>query len=176
MENKDYRFIKKSQRRLMGLQIAMGGPIYADDMAPKDCLIIKLLHSPYPFAEVLSIDTAAAKRIPGVVGVYTYDDVYPDSIHSGGSGEFPLCDRELITKYPRYEGDVIALVAAETEDAANMAIRLMKPKYAVREPVMDAHKSLGSDILVHGDHLDEIHKPGGAGGYDAGGYDGLRIR
>ena len=46
MENKDYRFIKKSQRRLMGLQIAMGGPIYADDMAPKDCLIIKLLHSP----------------------------------------------------------------------------------------------------------------------------------
>ena len=174
MENKDYRFIKKSQRRLMGLQIAMGGPIYADDMAPKDCLIIKLLHSPYPFAEVLSIDTAAAKRIPGVVGVYTYDDVYPDSIHSGGSGEFPLCDRELITKYPRYEGDVIALVAAETEDAANMAIRLMKPKYAVQEPVMDAHKSLGSDILVHGDHLDEIHKPGGAGGYDAGGYDAAK--
>ena len=52
-----------------------GKPVYCDDLALKDCLVIKLLRSPHAHARILDIDTTAAKRIPGIVEIYTYKDV-----------------------------------------------------------------------------------------------------
>ena len=52
-----------------------GKPVYCDDLALKDCLIISLLRSPHAHAKIIDIDTRAASRIPGVVAIYTYKDV-----------------------------------------------------------------------------------------------------
>ena len=52
-----------------------GKPVYCDDLALKDCLIIKLLRSPHAHARIKSIDTTLAKKVPGIEAVYTYEDV-----------------------------------------------------------------------------------------------------
>ena len=57
------------------MALVTGQPVYCDDLAPKDCLIVKLLRSPHAYAKIKSIDTSIAKRIPGIEAVYTYEDV-----------------------------------------------------------------------------------------------------
>lgn len=52
-----------------------GKPVYTDDLAPADCLVIKLLRSPHAHARIKSIDTGAAKRIPGVEAIFTYKEI-----------------------------------------------------------------------------------------------------
>ena len=63
----------------------------------------------------------------------------------------------MLNRVGRYEGEVVALVAAETEEAAERARNLVKIKWKPREPLMDFTHALESDILVHGDHLDEMY-------------------
>ena len=53
------------------MALVTGRPVYCDDLAPKDCLIVKLLRSPHAYAKIRSIDTSIAKRIPGIEAVYT---------------------------------------------------------------------------------------------------------
>ena len=47
-----------------------GKPVYCDDRALKDCLIIKLLRSPHAHAKIKSIDTTLAEKVPGIEAVY----------------------------------------------------------------------------------------------------------
>ena len=44
------------------MALVTGQPVYCDDLAPKDCLIVKLLRSPHAYAKIRSIDTSIAKR------------------------------------------------------------------------------------------------------------------
>ena len=59
------------------MALVTGKPVYTDDLAPKDCLVVKLLRSPHPNAWVREIRTEAAKKVEGIVCVLTYQDV-PD--------------------------------------------------------------------------------------------------
>src|SRR6266550_1081500 len=52
-----------------------GRAVYADDMLPARTLHCKILRSPHPHARILSIDTSAARRIPGVIAVITGNDL-----------------------------------------------------------------------------------------------------
>jgi CO/xanthine dehydrogenase Mo-binding subunit len=159
MNQQSNKYVKKNQQRIGGFSIAMGGPIYADDMAPKNCLIIKLLRSPYPCAKVLSLDTRAARKVPGVEAVYTWEDIPQEYMYSGVAGEDEVRDKILLTDHPRYEGDPIALVAARDEASALTALRLLKPKWKIKEPITDLRESFNNPNLVHGDHIDNIVEP-----------------
>ena len=54
--------------------LVTGKAVYTDDIAPKDCLIVKLLGSPHAHAMIKSIDKPRAMKGPGVVGILTYED------------------------------------------------------------------------------------------------------
>ena len=68
----EYRHIGKVRRRQDGRAIVTGKAIYCDDIKIKDVHYAKVLHSPYPHAQIISIDTSAAEALPGVKGVMTY--------------------------------------------------------------------------------------------------------
>ena len=53
------------------MALVTGKPVYTDDLAPKDCLVVKLLRSPHPNAWVREIRTEAAKKVEGIVCVLT---------------------------------------------------------------------------------------------------------
>ena len=55
--------------------LTTGQPVYTDDLAPAGCLTVKLLRSPHAHARIRSIRTDLALKVPGVVAVYTYEDV-----------------------------------------------------------------------------------------------------
>ena len=74
MDKPEYRSVGKSVRKKDSLQLLLGKPVYTEDIAP-DALVVKLLRSPHANAMVKTIDTSKAKKVPGVVDVYTWEDV-----------------------------------------------------------------------------------------------------
>ena len=139
MEHREYKSINKSVRKKDSIHLLLGKPVYTDDVTPKDALVIKILRSPYANAIVETINTAAAKKVPGVVDIYTWEDV-PGTRFTIAGQTFPEpspYDRLIIDRHLRFAGDVVAIIAAETEKSALKAAKLIKVKYNVLEAVLD---------------------------------------
>lgn len=56
------------------MALVTGAPVYTDDLAPKDCLVVKVLRSPHAHALVKTIDTKRASAVPGIACVLTWED------------------------------------------------------------------------------------------------------
>ncbi len=117
-----------------------GQAIYADDMLPPRTLHCRMLRSPHPHARILSIDTSAARRIPGVVAVITGADL-PIKF-----GILPVTqdERALEHEKVRYVGDPIAAVAATEEEIAAAACDAIAVEFEVLDPVMSIDAALAS--------------------------------
>ena len=150
MDKPEYRSVGTSVRKKDSMQLLLGKPVYTDDIVG-DALVVKLLRSPHANALVASIDTSKAKKLPGVVDVYTWEDV-PNERFSNAGQTYPETspyDRLIIDRHVRFVGDVVAIVAAETEEAAEKALRRIKVTYDVLEPVLDFRTAKDNPVLVH---------------------------
>ena len=150
MDKPEYRSVGKSVRKKDSLQLLLGKPVYTEDIAP-DALVVKLLRSPHANAMVKTIDTSKAKKVPGVVDVYTWEDV-PGQRFSNAGQTYPETspyDRLIIDRHVRFVGDVVAIVAAENEKAAQTALSRIKVEYDVLEPVLDFRTAKDNPVLVH---------------------------
>ncbi|WP_307982849.1 molybdopterin cofactor-binding domain-containing protein [uncultured Senegalimassilia sp.] len=150
MDRPEYRSVGKSVRKKDSMQLLLGKPVYTEDIAP-DALVVKLLRSPHANAMVKTIDTSKAKKVPGVVDVYTWEDV-PDQRFSNAGQTYPETspyDRLIIDRHVRFVGDVVAIVAAENEKAAQTALSRIKVEYDVLEPVLDFRTAKDNPVLVH---------------------------
>ncbi|MBR1781000.1 MAG: molybdopterin-dependent oxidoreductase [Oscillospiraceae bacterium] len=131
--------------------LVTGQPVYTEDLAPRDCLVVKLLRSPHASALVKEIDVTRAKKVPGVACVLTWRDV-PQLRYTQAGQSYPEgspYDRYILDRRLRYVGDPVAIVAAESADAAERAIRLIKVTYEVQEPVLDFRTALDHPNIVH---------------------------
>ena len=133
------------------MSLVTGKPVYTDDLAPSDCLIVKILRSPHANAWVEEIKTDAAKKIEGIACVLTYEDVSHKRFTLAGqtAPEISPWDRYIIDKHVRFVGDPVAIVAGETEEAVDKALKRIKVKYRVEEAVLDIHTAKDNPILVH---------------------------
>ena len=133
------------------MALVTGQPVYCDDLAPKDCLIVKLLRSPHAYAKIKSIVTSIAKRIPGIEAIYTYEDV-PTSRFTLAGQSYPEpspYDRRILENVVRYVGDEVAIVAGANEDCVERALKAIKVDYEVLEPLLDFEKSIDNTIVIH---------------------------
>lgn len=133
------------------MALVTGQPVYCDDLAPKDCLIVKLLRSPHAYAKIKSIDTSIAKRILGIEAIYTYEDV-PTSRFTLAGQSYPEpspYDRRILENVVRYVGDEVAIVAGANEDCVDRALKAIKVDYEVLEPLLDFEKSIDNTIVIH---------------------------
>ena len=71
-------------RKKDAMALVTGKPVFMDDLAPKDCLIVKVLRSPHANAIVKSVKTDVAKRVPGIEDVYTWEDVPQERFTTAG--------------------------------------------------------------------------------------------
>ena len=151
MEHKKYNAINQPVRKKDSMQLLLGKPVYVEDIAPKDALAVKLLRSPHANAIVEEINVSVAKKVPGVVDVYTWEDVPKQRFAIAGQTypEPSPYDRLILDRHVRFVGDVVAIIAAENEKAALKAMKLIKVKYKVLEPVLDFHQAKDNEILVH---------------------------
>ena len=67
--------VNKCIRKKDSMELLLGKPVYTDDLTPKDCLVVKLLRSPYANAIIKDINTAIAMKVPGIEAIYTYKDI-----------------------------------------------------------------------------------------------------
>ena len=150
-DRKEYHAVGKCIPKKDSDQLLLGKPVFMDDIIPKDCLIVKLLRSPHAHAIIEEINTAAAMKVPGIVAVYTWKDV-PQRRFSIAGQTFPEpspYDRLILDQRVRSVGDAVAIVAGETEKAVDKALRVIKVKYQLLEPVLDFRKALDNPVLVH---------------------------
>lgn len=131
----DYRYIGKPTLRKDAREIVTGKARYIDDIKIPDMLYGRVLRSPYPHARINEIDTARAEAFPGVKGVLTYRNV-PEWVAG-----IPR-HRRVLDRTVRFVGDAVALIAAESWEAADEALELIHVQYEELTPVYDVEEAM----------------------------------
>ena len=151
MENTNYKSVGKSYRKKDSMQLLLGKPVYVDDITPDNSLVVKILRSPHANAIVKNINTSIAKKVPGIVDIYTWQDVPKNRFTIAGQSypEPSPYDRLILDRHVRFAGDAVAIIAAENEKAALKALKLIKVEYDVLEGVLDFRTAKDNAVLVH---------------------------
>lgn len=125
-------------RKADGHLKATGRAVYTDDLSLPRMLHARILRSPHPHAEIVSIDTAKAEALPGVLAVLT-GEALPTTY---GVIPWTMDEQALCTDRVRFVGDEVAAVAAIDEETAQAALALIEVDYRVLPAVMDPHQAL----------------------------------
>jgi aldehyde oxidoreductase len=131
-------------------ETAVGERLFIKDMHFKGMLYGALRFSDYPKARVLEIDVEDAKSLPGVIRIFTAQDIPGERMVGLVYKDWPMMIAKGETT--RYIGDVIAGVVAVDEDTARKAAKLIKIKYDVLKPVTDVFEALKDESTVQPDH------------------------
>ena len=140
-----------SIRKIDGMAIATGKPVYTQDLAMPNALVVKILRSPHAFAKITSIDISRAEKIEGVECILTFKDV-PNGRFTLAGQSYPEpspYDRLILDEIVRYVGDEVAIVAAVDERTALQALKKIKVAYEKLQPVLDFEQALGHSSVVH---------------------------
>lgn len=154
---------KRKQTNVIGKRVPLvdalkkttGEGMYTDDIKLPGLLIGKILRSPYPHARIKRIDTSKAEALNGVHAVLTGDD--PGT--QNRFGVLPISKDEIALPKPGapgrdgkviYIGDCVAAVAAEDEEIALEALRLLEIEWEELEPVLRMEDALKpTDDPIH---------------------------
>ena len=130
-----------------GKEKVTGTGRYTADLSLTGQLHAKFRYADHTHARILSIDTTRARALPGVLAVLTHEDV-PDVLY----GDL-VQDRLLFARdYVRFEGDIVAAVAALTEELAAEAAAAIEVEYEPLPAVSDIEAALADDApLIHAD-------------------------
>ncbi|EQK43010.1 molybdopterin-binding domain of aldehyde dehydrogenase family protein [[Clostridium] bifermentans ATCC 638] len=145
------KIVGKGIHKIDGMSIATGKPVYTDDLAAKDALVVKILRSPHAYAKVKNIDTSRALMVDGVECVLTYKDV-PNNRFTLAGQSYPEpspYDRLILEDTVRYVGDEVAIIAAIDEKTAVKAMKMIKVEYEVLKPIIDMEDAIDNEMLVH---------------------------
>jgi CO/xanthine dehydrogenase Mo-binding subunit/aerobic-type carbon monoxide dehydrogenase small subunit (CoxS/CutS family) len=142
-----------------GVRVATGTEQYTMDHLPEGLLHMAVLRSPLPHARIVSIDTSAAERMPGVRLVLTHRDS-PAVPFSTARHENRLDDPDdtyVLDDVVRFIGQRVAAVVADSAAIAENACRLINVEYEALPAVFDPEtaRSPGAP-LVHGDKGTEV--------------------
>ena len=155
------RQVGKPLRRVDALGKAVGATVYAADFTMPNMLHAKVLRSSRPHARIARLDVSKARELPGVACVLTSEDVKGAKLNTdlpGQTGREARAGSDapvLALDVVRYVGEPIALVAAETVEIAEQAIRLIEIEYEDLQGVFTPEDALqsGAPILFEPDNV-----------------------
>ncbi|MFJ7158033.1 xanthine dehydrogenase family protein molybdopterin-binding subunit [Streptomyces sp. NPDC101118] len=116
---------------------------YAADLWAEGLLWAAVLRSPHAHARILSVDTSAAREMPGVRAVVTHTDVPGATTHGRRISDRPVFAHDVV----RHHGEPIAAVAADHPDTARLAAAAITVEYELLEPVTDPEQAFGAEPL-----------------------------
>ncbi len=128
-----------------GREKVTGSGRYTADLTLTGQLHAAFRYADHPHARITRIDTTKARALPGVIAVVTHEDV-PDVLYGGMVKDRRLFARDTV----RFEGDIVAGVAATTEAIAREAAAMIEVDLEPLPVVSDFEAALASDApLVH---------------------------
>jgi CO/xanthine dehydrogenase Mo-binding subunit len=141
--------VEKSQKELSrvdALEKVLGKTKYTTDMIDEEALYLRVVRSPYAHAKITRMDVLAAEKIAGVVKVATAKDIPGANEVGFFIQDQPLfCDEKV-----RFIGDAVAMVIAETPEAAELGMQAVKVDYEELPAVFDPEEALRDDaIKIH---------------------------
>ncbi|MFP3969073.1 xanthine dehydrogenase subunit D [Actinomadura fulvescens] len=145
--------VGSSARRPDGVPKVRGTFEYSSDIRREGMLWGATLRSPHPHARIVRLDTAPALEVPGVHAVLAHGDVPGSATYGMKVSDQPVFAADVI----RYQGEPVAVVAAEHPEAARRALDRIVVEYEVLRPLTDPEEALGSGRIVrhvkirHGD-------------------------
>jgi len=157
--NQDLKYVGQSVERYDGLVKATGRARYTSDVQLPGMLYAKFVNATVPHGKVLSIDTSAAEKYPGVKAVHVIQSVLGNAVLRN-----PALDQ---AKYPvvRYAGQPVAAVAATTAVAAEEAAALVRVRYDTIPFVVELNRAREANApQVFPGAADEAGSAGGGGG------------
>jgi CO/xanthine dehydrogenase Mo-binding subunit len=126
--------------RIDGLRKASGKATYTRDVILPGMLYAKWLTSPFANARIEGMDTSKAEAVPGVRAILRYDDpeIYRKRVPTIHGGE-----EDILPEYAYFQGQQVgAVVAADTEDIADEALRLIRVEWEERPFVLEPKQAL----------------------------------
>lgn len=130
-----------SARRPDGTVKARGEFAYASDLWHEDMLWGATLRSPHPHARIHRIDIAQALAVQGVHAVLTHEDVPGVNRYGLERPDQPVLAAGVV----RYQGEPVALVAADHPETARRAMRRIAVDYEVLDPITDAERAVAEE-------------------------------
>src|SRR5580692_181638 len=155
-----YRFIGKPMPRKEDARLITGKGRFTDDFNLDGQSYAVMVRSPYPHARIVAIDTAAAKAMPGVLGVFTSADCLADKLapiphdpvpktkfdmklHAPGGGEVFIGPHLLLpADKARHVGEAVAMVVAATQAQALDAAEAVEVDYEVLPFVLHSEDAM----------------------------------
>ena len=153
--------VGKPEVKVDAQKLVQGRPVFTDDLRLEGMLYGALLTSPHAHARIKRIDASRAHSLPGVHAVLTHEDLPRIKYASGGqSYPQPLpYDQVCLDNKVRHVGDRIAVVAAESLELAQEALKLIEVEYEVLPVVvnMEAAMQAGAPIIHDEPDTEGIH-------------------
>jgi putative selenate reductase molybdopterin-binding subunit len=150
-ESQTWQTVGKPEKKVDAVKLVQGKPAFTADMDIRGMLYAKVLHSPHAHAIIKRIDTSKAKELQGVVAVLTWQDI-PRVVYSTAGQSDPIpgpLDSFSLDKKVRFVGDRVALVAAETPEIAEKALKLIDVEYEILPAILDSREAMESPIKIH---------------------------
>lgn len=144
--------IGRPEIKVDAVKLVQGKPAFTADIEKRGMLVAKVLHSPVAHARIKSIDLSEARALPGVAAVLCYKDI-PRVVYSTAGQSDPIpgpLDTFSLDSKVRFVGDRVAFVAAETEEIAEKALRLIKVEYEELPAILDPQDAMKSGaVQIH---------------------------
>lgn len=148
MEQHHFDIVNHATPRLESMNKALGRGKYTDDLELPNMACAALVRCPYSHAKVLSIDVSEAEKVPGFLGCALPEEAPQAYFNCSGNPPSPLlmADEKVLTTEPLTIGDRVAVVAAETEEAARAAAEAVKVEYENLAPILDVKAALADNV------------------------------
>ncbi len=150
-EARKLKTVGKPEPKVDAVKLVQGKPAFTDDVEMRGMLTAKVLHSPVAHARIKKIDASKARALPGVAAVLTWEDL-PRVVYSTAGQSDPIpgpLDTFSLDNKVRFVGDRVAMVAAETAEIAEQALKLIEVDYEPLPLLLDPGKAMqpGAPIL-----------------------------
>lgn len=131
--------VGKAERKVDAVKLATGKPAFVDDIELRGMLYARILTSPHAHAVIRAVDTSEARALPGVHAVLTHKDVQRVPYTTAGQSwpEPGPHDQYALDSRVRFVGDRVAVVAADTPELAEQALKLISVDYEILPAVLD---------------------------------------
>jgi len=144
------KYVGKNIFKVDAREKVTGKAIYPDDIYFDDMLHVKIKRATHPHAYLCRIDTSKAQKLPGVVKIITAADI-PEVKNFG----LIIKDQPVligIGQKMRYMGDALAIIIAESKEAASQAVNLIEVEVEELEIISDPLRAMEKDApLIHQD-------------------------